>query len=49
MLAVNATVPERFAPGSSNVTVGAVESTCTTVVPVVRTLPASSVISSRRS
>ncbi len=49
VVAVSPTVPARFAPGLLNVTVGAVESTCTVNGVVVRTLPALSVTRMRRS
>src|SRR4051812_9654223 len=49
VVAVRPTVPERFAPGFVNVTVGAVESTVTVTTVVVFALPAASVMIARRS
>ena len=43
------TVPDRFAPGFVSVTVGAVESTWTVTIELVRELPALSVATSWRS
>ena len=49
VVAVSGTVPKMPVPGSARTTVGAVESTWTVTGAVVFTLPALSVMTSRRS
>ena len=47
--ACSATVARRFVPGFARLTVGAVLSTATVRVPLVKLLPAASVVTVRRS